>query len=674
MPSTCTGLQLQSAFSLALVTVPNDRRKRDEPWLMRTYSGHSSAEASNLLYRTNLAKGQTGLSIAFDLPTQTGYDPDHVLARGEVGKVGVPVAHLGHMRALMRDIPPATMNTSMTINATAAWLLALYAANAEEQGVSSTDLRGTTQNDVLKEYLSRGTFIFPPLASRRIIVDMIAWTSNHAPKWNPMNVCSYHLQEVGATPVQEIAFALANAIDVLDAVRQSGQVDVEEFPKVFASMSFFVNAGIRFVEETCKLRAMNDLWESIGRERYGIKDDKALRFRYGVQVNSLGLTEAQPENNVQRIVLEMLAVTLSKRARARSVQLPAWNEALGLPRPWDQQWSLRMQQVLAFETDLLEHEDIFDGSRVMEKLTNDIRDAAKAELDDILSRGGAYASVEEMKKRLVASMAERTRRIENGDQVVVGVNAFTETADSPLAGNDNILRVEPSVESAHITDVQQWRKQRNAKEVDVALHQLREAAATNTNLMPASIALAKAGGTTGEWASTLRDVFGEYRAPTGVGGVSAPRGDGLSAVAKRSAALAGGPPRFLVAKPGLDGHSSGAEQIAIAARDAGMEVVYGGIRLTPRQIAESARDEDPDVIGLSILSGSHLALVPDVLSELRKLGVSAPVIVGGIIPDDDRISLVAGGVAAVYTPKDYAIARIMADIVDIVERHRATRA
>ena len=674
MPSTCTGLQLQSAFSLALVTVPNDRRKRDEPWLMRTYSGHSSAEASNLLYRTNLAKGQTGLSIAFDLPTQTGYDPDHVLARGEVGKVGVPVAHLGHMRALMRDIPPATMNTSMTINATAAWLLALYAANAEEQGVSSTDLRGTTQNDVLKEYLSRGTFIFPPLASRRIIVDMIAWTSHHAPKWNPMNVCSYHLQEVGATPVQEIAFALANAIDVLDAVRQSGQVDVEEFPKVFASMSFFVNAGIRFVEETCKLRAMNDLWELIGRERYGIKDDKALRFRYGVQVNSLGLTEAQPENNVQRIVLEMLAVTLSKRARARSVQLPAWNEALGLPRPWDQQWSLRMQQVLAFETDLLEHEDIFDGSRVVEKLTNDIRDAAKAELDDILSRGGAYASVEEMKKRLVASMAERTRRIENGDQVVVGVNAFTETADSPLAGNDNILRVEPSVEFAHITDVQQWRKQRNAKEVDVALHQLREAAATNTNLMPASIALAKAGGTTGEWASTLRDVFGEYRAPTGVGGVSAPRGDGLSAVAKRSAALAGGPPRFLVAKPGLDGHSSGAEQIAIAARDAGMEVVYGGIRLTPRQIAESARDEDPDVIGLSILSGSHLALVPDVLSELRKLGVSAPVIVGGIIPDDDRISLVVGGVATVYTPKDYAIARIMADIVDIVERHRATRA
>ena len=656
------------------MTVPGERRKRDQPWLMRTYSGHSSAEASNLLYRTNLAKGQTGLSIAFDLPTQTGYDPDHVLARGEVGKVGVPVAHLGHMRALMRDIPPATMNTSMTINATAAWLLALYVANAAEQGVASSELRGTTQNDVLKEYLSRGTFIFPPLASRRIIVDMIAWTSRHAPKWNPMNVCSYHLQEVGATPVQEIAFALANAIDVLDAVRDSGQVDADAFSDVFASMSFFVNAGIRFVEETCKLRAMSDMWESIGRDRYGIRDEKALRFRYGVQVNSLGLTEAQPENNVQRIVLEMLAVTLSKRARARSVQLPAWNEALGLPRPWDQQWSLRMQQVLAFETDLLEYGDIFDGSRVVDQLTSEIRDAAEAELNDILSRGGAYASVEEMKKRLVASMAERTRRIESGDQVVVGVNAFTETADSPLGGNDNILRVDPSVESAHIADVQRWRTQRDSKAVDAALRELRDAAATDTNLMPPSIALAKAGGTTGEWASTLREVFGEYRAPTGVGGVAAPRGDALASVAKRSSGLAGGPPRFLVAKPGLDGHSSGAEQIAIAARDAGMEVVYGGIRLTPRQIAESARDEDPDVIGLSILSGSHLALVPDVLRELRELGVGAPVVVGGIIPDDDRSMLLNAGVAAVYTPKDYAVARIMADIVDIVERHRAASA
>ena len=639
---------------------------------MRTYSGHSSAEASNELYRTNLAKGQTGLSIAFDLPTQTGYDPDHVLARGEVGKVGVPVVHLGHMRALMRGIPPATMNTSMTINSTAAWLLALYVANAAEQGAASTDLRGTTQNDVLKEYLSRGTFIFPPLASRRIIVDMIAWSSRHAPKWNPMNVCSYHLQEVGATPVQEISFALANAIDVLDAVRESGKVDAAAFPGVFASMSFFVNAGIRFVEETCKLRAMGELWETIGRERYGINDDKALRFRYGVQVNSLGLTEAQPENNVQRIVLEMLAVTLSKRARARSVQLPAWNEALGLPRPWDQQWSLRMQQVLAFETDLLEYGDVLDGSHVVEKLTSDIRDAAKAELDEIVSRGGAYASVEELKRRLVASMAERTRRIASGDQVVVGVNAFTETADSPLGGNDNILRVDPAVEAAHVADLQQWRASRDSVAVAKALRELREAAAGSDNVMDASIALALAGGTTGEWAGCLREVFGEYRAPTGVGGVAAPRGEELAAVARRSAELAGGPPRLLVAKPGLDGHSSGAEQIAIAARDAGMEVVYGGIRLTPRQIAESARDEDPDVIGLSILSGSHQSLVPEVLRELSDVGVSAPVVVGGIIPDDDRATLLASGVAAVYTPKDYAVARIMNDIVDIVVRHRAS--
>jgi len=637
---------------------------------MRTYSGHSSAEASNALYRSNLAKGQTGLSIAFDLPTQTGYDPDHVLARGEVGKVGVPVVHLGHMRTLMREIPPATMNTSMTINSTAAWLLALYVANAAEQGVSSSDLRGTTQNDVLKEYLSRGTFIFPPLASRRIIVDMIAWTNRHAPKWNPMNVCSYHLQEVGATPVQEVSFALANAIDVLDAVRESGQVDADRFAGVFASMSFFVNAGIRFIEETCKLRAMGELWETIGRERYGITDERALRFRYGVQVNSLGLTESQPENNVQRIVLEMLAVTLSKNARARSVQLPAWNEALGLPRPWDQQWSLRMQQVLAFETDLLEYEDIFDGSHVMERLTNEIRDAAHAELHDILARGGAYASVDELKRRLVASMAQRTRRIADGEQVVVGVNSFTETAESPLAGNDNILRVDPAVEAAHVADVQQWRTRRDSAAVATALRNLRTAAAGTDNLMEASIALAKAGGTTGEWASILREVFGEYRAPTGVGGVAAPRGEDLAAVARRSSSLAGGPPRLLVAKPGLDGHSSGAEQIAIAARDAGMEVVYGGIRLTPRQIAESARDEDPDVIGLSILSGSHQSLIPEVLRELGEVGVRVPVVVGGIIPDDDRDSLLAGGVAAVYTPKDYSVARIMDEIVDIVEQHR----
>lgn len=653
------------------MTEQRPRQQRDEPWLMRTYSGHSSAEASNELYRTNLAKGQTGLSIAFDLPTQTGYDPDHVLARGEVGKVGVPVAHLGHMRKLMRDIPPGTMNTSMTINSTAAWLLALYVANAQEQGVASVDLRGTTQNDVLKEYLSRGTFIFPPLASRRIIVDMIAWANTHAPKWNPMNVCSYHLQEVGATPVQEIAFAFANAVDILDAVRASGKVDDSAFPGVFASMSFFVNAGIRFVEETCKMRAMTNMWETIGRERYGISDERALRFRYGVQVNSLGLTEAQPENNVQRIMLEMLAVTLSKRARARSVQLPAWNEALGLPRPWDQQWSLRMQQVLAFETDLLEYGDILDGSHVVERLTAELEEAATAELREIESLGGAYAAVDELKRRLVASMAERTRRIESGGQTVIGVNAFTESAVSPLGGNDNILRVDPTVEAAHVADVQQWRSQRDSRAVADALRDLRSAAQGSQNIMESSIALARAGGTTGEWAGTLREVFGEYRAPTGVGGIAAPRGSELQAVARRSSALRGGPPRLLVAKPGLDGHSSGAEQIAIAARDAGMEVVYGGIRLTPQQIAESARDEDPDVIGLSILSGSHQALVPDVLRELSAVGVTAPVVVGGIIPDDDRVALLAAGVAAVYTPKDYAVARIMSDIVDIVERHRA---
>ena len=640
---------------------------------MRTYSGHSSAEASNELYRTNLAKGQTGLSIAFDLPTQTGYDPDHVLARGEVGKVGVPVVHLEHMRALMRDIPPGSMNTSMTINSTAAWLLALYVANAAEHGVDSSELRGTTQNDVLKEYLSRGTFIFPPLASRRIIVDMIAWANVHAPKWNPMNVCSYHLQEVGATPVQEVAFALANAVDVLDAVLASGQVAEDAFPSVFSSMSFFVNAGIRFVEETCKLRAMSQLWAQIGRDRYGITDEKSLRFRYGVQVNSLGLTEAQPENNVQRIMLEMLGVTLSKQARARSVQLPAWNEALGLPRPWDQQWSLRMQQVLAFETDLLEYEDIFDGSHVVERLTGEIRDAAQAELNDILSLGGAYAAVDELKSRLVASMAQRTRRIESGEQTVIGVNSFTETAVSPLGGNDNIMRVDPEVEAAHIDDVQRWRTSRDSQAVATALRDLQAAAASDRNIMDASIALARAGGTTGEWASTLREVFGEYRAPTGVGGVAVPRGDQLAAVAQRSSTLPGGPPRLLVAKPGLDGHSSGAEQIAIAARDAGMEVVYGGIRLTPKQIAESARDEDPDVVGLSILSGSHRALVPDVIRELSAIGVDVPVVVGGIIPDQDRVLLMAAGVAAVYTPKDYAIAQIMSDIVDIVERHRAAQ-
>ena len=650
---------------------PTKSVKRDEPWVMRTYSGHSSAAASNELYRTNLAQGQTGLSIAFDLPTQTGYDPDHILARGEVGKVGVPVTHLGDMRTLLAGIPPGEMNTSMTINATAAWLLALYVANANEQGVATNDLRGTTQNDILKEYLSRGTFIFPPLQSRRIIVDMIAWCAVNAPKWNPINICSYHLQEVGATPVQEIAFALANAIDILDAVKSSGQVSDAQFPQVFSSVSFFVNAGIRFVEEICKMRAFVDLWERIGRDRYQITDDRALRFRYGVQVNSLGLTEAQPENNVQRIVLEMLAVTLSKGARARSVQLPAWNEALGLPRPWDQQWSLRMQQVLAFETDLLEYEDIFDGSTVIESRTSELVDAAWSELGEILSIGGAFEAVDVLKSKLVNSMSSRTSRIEKGDQKVIGVNAFTQTAPSPLGGIDNILKVDPKIESQMVEELQQWRKTRNQSAVDMAIDALQNAARGGSNLMSASIELAKAGGTTGEWSQTLRDVFGEYRAPTGVGGVSGRHGHLLNDVADFVKTIVGGPPRLLVAKPGLDGHSSGAEQIAVAARDSGMEVVYSGIRLTPEQIAASARDEDPDVIGLSILSGSHLALVPEVMSQLKKAGVSSPVIVGGIIPEDDREKLTELGVVAVYTPKDFDIARIMREIAEItVERRK----
>ncbi|MEZ5217425.1 MAG: protein meaA [Ilumatobacteraceae bacterium] len=643
----------------------------DQPWMMRTYSGHSTARASNELYRTNLAKGQTGLSIAFDLPTQTGYDPDHVLASGEVGKVGVPVAHLGHMRTLLDGIPPGQMNTSMTINAAAAWLLGLYVANAEEQGVEASALRGTTQNDIVKEYLSRGTYIFPPEASRRLIVDMIAWCSEHAPKWNPMNVCSYHLQEAGATPVQEIAFSLATAIGVLDAVRDSGQVPEDRFAQVFGSISFFVNAGIRFVEEICKLRAFTELWERIGRDRYGVTDERALRFRYGVQVNSLGLTEAQPENNVQRIVLEMLAVTLSKRARARSVQLPAWNEALGLPRPWDQQWSLRMQQVLAYETDLLEYGDLFDGSHVIEAKTDELRDAAWAELEDVLSLGGAFEAVDELKGRLVTSMAERSRRIESGDQIVVGVNKFTESTDSPLGGNESILRVDPAVEDEMKADVAAWRSARDQAAVDTALAALRDAANDGSNIMPPTIELAKAGGTTGEWAEALREIFGEYRAPTGVGAAAGRGGKGLAEIAARMKARAGGPPKLLVAKPGLDGHSNGAEQIAVAARDAGMEVVYSGIRLTPAQIAASARDEDPDVIGLSILSGSHLALVPEVLQLVRAEGCDAPIVVGGIIPDDDAAQLRRAGIAAVYTPKDYELARIMAEIADLADAEPA---
>ena len=607
---------------------------------------------------------------SFDLPTQTGYDPDHVLSSGEVGKVGVPVAHIGHMRTLLAEIPPGTMNTSMTINATAAWLLALYVANAEEQGVDPAALRGTTQNDIVKEYLSRGTYIFPPVPSRRLIVDMVAWCAQHSPKWNAMNVCSYHLQEAGATPVQEIAYSLATAIGVLDAVRDSGQVEPEQFAQVFGAISFFVNAGIRFVEEMCKMRAFTELWDRIGLERYGVTDAKARRFRYGVQVNSLGLTEAQPENNVQRIVLEMLAVSLSRNARARSIQLPAWNEALGLPRPWDQQWSLRMQQVLAFESDLLEYDDIFDGSHVIEARTAELRDAAWAELQDVLSLGGAFEAIDELKGRLVQSMAERTRRIESGDQQVVGLNTFTETAESPLDTPGNILTVDPAIETQMIADVEAWRAGRDQPTVDAALAELCRAAVEGDNIMEPSIALARAGGTTGEWAGALREIFGEFRAPTGVSAAVGRRVSELAAVAEFVRSIPGGPPRFLVAKPGLDGHSNGAEQIAVAARDAGMEVVYSGIRSTIEQIVAAARDEDPDVIGLSILSGSHLSLVPALIAALRAEGVDAPVVVGGIIPEEDRPRLAAAGVAAVYTPKDFELATIMRDVADLAVAHR----
>jgi len=643
--------------------------RRDRPWVMRTYSGHSTAHASNELYRSNLGKGQTGLSIAFDLPTQTGYDPDHPLANGEVGKVGVPVYHLGQMTTLLHQIPLEQMNTSMTINATAAWLLGLYLANAEEQGADSTQLRGTTQNDIVKEYLSRGTHIFPPEASRRLIVDMIAYCSEHVPLWNPINVCSYHLQEAGATPVQEIAYSLANAIDVLDAVRNSGQVPEEKFPQVVGSISFFVNSGIRFVEEVCKMRAFTQMWDEICASRYGVADPKLRRFRYGVQVNSLGLTEAQPENNVQRIILEALGVTLSKRARARSIQLPAWNEALGLPKPWDQQWSLRMQQVLALETDLLEYDDIFDGSHVIEARTAELVRDAEAELAEVIELGGAFAAIEELKKRLVVSHTERLRQIETAELTVVGVNAFQETAPSPLGGDGSFLKVDPKVEREMIDDVISWRSSRVQGDVDQALQNLREAAESDQNIMPYTITAAKVGVTTGEWTQVLREVFGEYRGPTGV---QAARGStlGLREVADRSRNIIGGPPRLLVAKPGLDGHSNGAEQIAVAARDAGMEVIYEGIRVTPEHIAASARDEDVDVIGLSILSGSHLQLVPAVLKALSDHDVISPVVVGGIIPDEDREALLDAGVSRVYTAKDYELVRIMQDLVELVESTR----
>jgi ethylmalonyl-CoA mutase len=642
----------------------------DRPWMMRTYAGHSTAAKSNELYRRNLAKGQTGLSVAFDLPTQTGYDPDHELARGEVGKVGVPVAHRGDMKQLMEGIPLDRMNTSMTINATAAWLLALYVVAAEEQGVEQAQLAGTTQNDIIKEFLARGTYAFPPAPSMRLIADMVAYTVTEIPKWNPINICSYHLQEAGATPVQEIAYAMSNAIAVLDAVRD--RVDQELMGPVFGRISFFVNAGVRFVEEHAKLRAMSVLWEELGRERYGVQDPKHLRFRYGVQVNSLGLTEQQPENNVQRIVLEALAVTLGRDARARAVQLPAWNEALGLPRPWDQQWSLRLQQVLAFETDLLEYPDIFEGSKVMEGLVAELLDGARREMAVVSEHGGAVEAVPYMKAALVDSHRERIRRIESGEQIVVGLNKYTETEPSPLTADaeGGILVVDPETEAQQREAVQQWRSQRDQAAVDRALEELRQVAEGDGNLVPATIAAARAGATTGEWSQALRDVFGSYRAPTGVGEAAgtAP-GEELDAVREEVEQVSeqlGRRIKILVGKPGLDGHSNGAEQIAVRARDAGMDVVYEGIRLTPAQIAASALQEGVHVVGLSILSGSHRELIPSVVEALRSSGVDAPVVVGGIIPEADVEPLKAAGVAAVYTPKDFDLTKIMRDIVSLV--------
>lgn len=661
-------------------------KERDRPWLMRTYAGHSTAEASNELYRRNLAKGQTGLSVAFDLPTQTGYDPDHVLARGEVGRVGVPVAHLGDMRRLFKDIPLERMNTSMTINATAMWLLALYQVVAEEQGADISRLQGTTQNDIVKEYLSRGTHVFPPGPSLRLTTDMIAYTVAHIPKWNPINICSYHLQEAGATPVQEIAYAMSTAIAVLDAVRARGQVPEERMGDVVARISFFVNAGVRFIEEMCKMRAFGRIWDRITRERYGIEDPKQRRFRYGVQVNSLGLTEAQPENNVQRIVLEMLAVTLSKDARARAVQLPAWNEALGLPRPWDQQWSLRIQQVLAHESDLLEYDDIFEGSHVVEAEVARLVEESLAEIEHIQEMGGALAAVESgyLKSRLVASHAERRARIESGEEKIVGVNVFETTEPSPLTADLDtaVQTVDPAIEARVVDALRHWRDTRyqppfNHPRPCKALERLKEAAKGTENLMEATLECARAGVTTGEWAGALREVFGEYRAPTGVAAapvaVAAEEGSALAGVRARVAAtardLGTGKLRFLVGKPGLDGHSNGAEQIAVRARDAGFEVVYQGIRLTPEQIVDAALAEDVHAVGLSVLSGSHARLVPDVLERLREAGAAdIPVIAGGIIPNGDAERLRAAGVAAVFTPKDFDITGIIGRIVDEIRK------
>ncbi len=653
---------------------------KDRPWVMRTYAGHSSAADSNALFRTNLAKGQTGLSVAFDLPTQTGYDPDSPLARGEVGKVGVPVPHLGEMRRLFEEIPLAEMNTSMTINATAMWLLALYQVVAEEQAGEGADLgavhaslAGTTQNDIIKEYLSRGTYVFPPEHSLRLTSDLIAYTVNHIPKWNPINICSYHLQEAGATPVQELAYALCTAIAVLDTVRESGQVAPEDFPKVVGRISFFVNAGVRFVEEMCKMRAFVQLWDEVTRERYGVEDEKMRRFRYGVQVNSLGLTEAQPENNVQRIVLEMLGVTLAKDARARAVQLPAWNEALGLPRPWDQQWSLRMQQVLAYESDLLEYDDLFTGSHVVEAKVAELVAGAREEMDRVQALGGAVAAVESgyMKSELVSSHAARRARIESGEEKVVGVNCFETTESSPLTADlDTAIQTpDPQAEQAARRSLEAWKAQRGQAEVDAALERLATDAKTNANLMEATLAAARAGATTGEWAGTLRQVFGEFRAPTGVSGAVgvAEAGAELTAVrdaVRRTGEELGGRLRLLVGKPGLDGHSNGAEQVAVRARDVGFEVVYQGIRLTPEQIVAAAVAEDVHCVGLSILSGSHMELVPAVLDGLAAQGLGdVPVVVGGIIPTADAARLRDLGVAAVFTPKDFGLTEIMAGIV-----------
>jgi (2R)-ethylmalonyl-CoA mutase len=657
----------------------DDKPKKDRPWIFRTYAGHSTAEKSNALYRQNLGKGQTGLSIAFDLPTQTGYDSDHPLAAGEVGKVGVPVSHLGDMRNLLKDIPLAEMNTSMTINAPAAWLLSLYIAVADETGAPRTKLTGTTQNDIIKEYLSRGTYVFPPGPSMRLIKDTILFTTREMPKWNPMNVCSYHLQEAGATPVQELAYALATAIAILDMVRDSGEVPDGQMGEVVGRISFFVNAGMRFITEMCKMRAFVDMWDEITAQRYGVSDPKQRLFRYGVQVNSLGLTEPQPENNVYRIFLEMLAVTLSKNARARAVQLPAWNEALGLPRPFDQQWSLRAQQILAYESDLLEYGDIFDGSTEIARKVEELKRLASEELATIERLGGAVAAVEMgyMKQQLVESNTRRLEAIETSDSVVVGVNKFTESEPSPLTGGiDAIMTVSHEVEAEQIARLNAWRDARDAKAVDTALKDLRRAATDGSNVMPASIACAKAGVTTGEWGAVFREVFGEYRAPTGVPKAARQVGGGdlepVRAEVERVSHKLGRRMRFLVGKPGLDGHSNGAEQIAVRARDVGMDVIYAGIRFTPAELVKTAKDERVDVIGLSILSGSHVPLVRDVVERMRAEGLDGvPVVVGGIVPPEDEATLKKAGVAAVYTPKDFQINQIMSDVVRIVEQANA---